>query len=81
MKPKTVIGAMTLILSSGMSLADSSSTSPDREELEAAIKECSTSADGDQDAMDSCMSTRGYSRPSSPLPDEQAKGTPPPPAK
>ncbi|AJQ93419.1 hypothetical protein [Gynuella sunshinyii] len=79
MKPKTVIGAMTLILSSGMSLADRTSTSPDREEIEAAIKECSASADGDRDAMDSCMSAKGYSKPSGPPPGQQNSETPPNP--
>ena len=78
MKKSYIIGAMSLILSSGMAWADTSSM-PSKDEIESALKECSSSANGDQEAMDSCMSAKGYTKPSGPPPGDQNGGTPPSP--
>ena len=81
MKKTSILGAMTLILSSGLAFADSSSNNapPDKAELEAALKECSASSNGDQDAMDSCMTNKGFTKPSGPPPDGQNGDAPPGP--
>ncbi|MES9992402.1 MAG: hypothetical protein ABW098_10645 [Candidatus Thiodiazotropha sp.] len=70
-----------LLIALGLTLAstqlyaetpDSNTTMPDRAELEAALKECAASIDTDSSgrpdhsAMDSCMTAKGFSKPSAP---------------
>ncbi|MGD9172052.1 MAG: hypothetical protein PVI97_18695 [Candidatus Thiodiazotropha sp.] len=52
--------------------SDSNSSMPDRAELEAALEECFSSLEAednarpDRSAIDSCMSAKGFTRPSAP---------------
>jgi hypothetical protein len=65
---RQLIIALGFTLSTGLALAEM----PDREELEAALEACASSLEADSDgrpdmsAMESCMSAKGFSRPSGP---------------
>jgi hypothetical protein len=70
-----------LVYSSAVSVALAEGDSmPAREEIEAALEECAASLqmDGDErpdhSAMDSCMSAKGFSRPSGPPPGRGGPG-------
>jgi hypothetical protein len=64
---------ITLIVSQAIAEApDGDATMPDPEELKAALEECAASVDSgsdgrpDHSAMESCMSAKGFTRPSGP---------------
>lgn len=65
------------------STSDSETTAPDNSALEAALSACAASATQDsgghpdQAAMDSCMTGKGFSRPSGPPPGK-GRNSPPP---
>ena len=69
-----ICGLLACSSSMSVALADSDNSMPARDEIEAALEECAASLqmDGDErpdhDAMDSCMSGKGFSRPSGPPP-------------
>ncbi|MFZ2160900.1 MAG: hypothetical protein WAW02_01665 [Sideroxyarcus sp.] len=89
MKRLLYLSAMVCCLALGSALAESSSsdtstTMPDKAELEAALSACASSAGNDSkgqpdmQAMDSCMTKKGFTRPSGPPP---GQGRNPPPSK
>lgn len=91
MKPKHALCAIVCCLSITGAFAASSSTNtpPDKAALEAAIKSCASSAakdangQPDMKATDTCMSGKGYTKPSGPPPGQggNGQGNPPPPPK
>jgi hypothetical protein len=87
---RRLVIALGFVLLSGQVFAetpDTNSTMPDRAELEAALEACAASIDTDSSgrpdhaAMDSCMSAKGFSKPSAPPGHGNHRGGPgnPPP--
>jgi hypothetical protein len=76
MQIKSLAALSFIAVCSTVAMADQPPQKPDNAELDAALKECSATANGDMSAMDSCMEGKGFKKPDGPPPNGNG-GEPP----